>query len=110
MFPHVHDPGHGGPILPAQQLLELAWRPEVAGAFVVFSKALNQAMTVLAVEGSFASLTRDGILISTGESEREAVTVGEFQQLVAQLPESFSGPAGPDAYDDGDSSAIRPPH
>lgn len=75
------------------------------GAFVVFSKALNPQMTVLAVEGSFASViggapaaavvfaadvarrtAADPRVVALEEREREALE-GERTQLAAELAE-----------------------
>ncbi|HEU5418393.1 MAG TPA: biotin carboxylase N-terminal domain-containing protein [Streptosporangiaceae bacterium] len=58
------------------------------GAFVVFSKALNPAMTVLAVEGSYASVIGGApaaAVVFTGEVNRRTAADGRVAGLEAQL-------------------------
>jgi acetyl/propionyl-CoA carboxylase alpha subunit/acetyl-CoA carboxylase carboxyltransferase component len=65
------------------------------GAFVVFSKALNPRMTVLAVEGSFASVIGGApaaAVVFAGEVEKRAAADPRHQALEAQLAEA----EGPD--------------
>jgi acetyl-CoA carboxylase carboxyltransferase component len=58
------------------------------GAFVVFSKALNPQMTVLAVEGSFASVIGGApaaAVVFAGEVEKRAAADPRHQALEAQI-------------------------
>jgi acetyl-CoA carboxylase carboxyltransferase component len=61
------------------------------GAFVVFSKALNPNMTVLAVEGSFASVIGGApaaAVVFTGEVNRRTSTDPRVTDLEARLAEN----------------------
>ena len=61
------------------------------GAFVVFSKALNPNMTVLALEGSFASVIGGApaaAVVFAGEVERRTAASPEFQALEARIAEA----------------------
>ena len=61
------------------------------GAFVVFSKALNPMMTVLAVEGSFASVIGGApaaAVVFAGEVEKRAAADPRHQALEAQISEA----------------------
>jgi acetyl/propionyl-CoA carboxylase alpha subunit/acetyl-CoA carboxylase carboxyltransferase component len=61
------------------------------GAFVVFSKALNPNMTVLAVEGSFASVIGGApaaAVVFTGEVNRRTSTDSRVADLEARLAET----------------------
>jgi acetyl/propionyl-CoA carboxylase alpha subunit/acetyl-CoA carboxylase carboxyltransferase component len=61
------------------------------GAFVVFSKALNPAMTVLAVEGSFASVIGGApaaAVVFSGEVDRRASADARVADLEARLAET----------------------
>ena len=61
------------------------------GAFVVFSKALNPQMTVLAVEGSYASVIGGApaaAVVFAGEVEKRAGADPRRQALEAQLAEA----------------------
>ena len=61
------------------------------GAFVVFSKALNPNMTVLAVEGSFASVIGGApaaAVVFSGEVNRRTATDGRVADLDARLAET----------------------
>ncbi|TDV57443.1 acetyl/propionyl-CoA carboxylase alpha subunit [Actinophytocola oryzae] len=65
------------------------------GAFVVFSKALNPNMTVLAVEGSFASVIGGApaaAVVFTGEVNRRTAKDPRVAELEARLAET-TGPA-----------------
>jgi acetyl/propionyl-CoA carboxylase alpha subunit/acetyl-CoA carboxylase carboxyltransferase component len=65
------------------------------GAFVVFSKALNPAMTVLAVEGSFASVIGGApaaAVVFSAEVEKRAAADPRHQELEAQVA-AAEGPA-----------------
>ena len=58
------------------------------GAFVVFSKALNPAMTVLAVEGSFASVIGGApaaAVVFSAEVDKRAAADPRHQELEAQV-------------------------
>ena len=59
------------------------------GAFVVFSKALNPTMTVLALEGSFASVLGGApaaAVVFSGEVNTRTANDPRVTQLQAQLP------------------------
>jgi acetyl-CoA carboxylase carboxyltransferase component len=61
------------------------------GAFVVFSKALNPNMTVLAVEGSFASVIGGApaaAVVFSGEVNRRTSADGRVADLEARLAET----------------------
>ena len=61
------------------------------GAFVVFSKTLNPNMTVLAVEGSFASVIGGApaaAVVFSGEVNRRTSTDGRVADLEARLAET----------------------
>jgi acetyl-CoA carboxylase carboxyltransferase component len=61
------------------------------GAFVVFSKALNPGMTVLAVEGSFASVIGGApaaAVVFAGEVDRRTSADGRVAELEARLAET----------------------
>jgi len=61
------------------------------GAFVVFSKALNPNMTVLAVEGSFASVIGGApaaAVVFAGEVNRRTSADGRVAELEARLAET----------------------
>ena len=61
------------------------------GAFVVFSKALNPRMTVLAVEGSFASVIGGApaaAVVFAGEVDKRAVADPRHQELEARIAEA----------------------
>jgi acetyl-CoA carboxylase carboxyltransferase component len=61
------------------------------GAFVVFSKALNPNMTVLALEGSFASVIGGApaaAVVFAGEVERRTAASPELQTLEARIAEA----------------------
>jgi len=61
------------------------------GAFVVFSKALNPRMTVLAVEGSFASVIGGApaaAVVFAGDVNRRAARDPRVQELAARVAES----------------------
>jgi acetyl-CoA carboxylase carboxyltransferase component len=61
------------------------------GAFVVFSKALNPEMTVLAVEGSFASVIGGApaaAVVFSGEVDKRAAADPRHQELEARLAEA----------------------
>ncbi|MEP7090328.1 MAG: carboxyl transferase domain-containing protein, partial [Nocardioidaceae bacterium] len=65
------------------------------GAFVVFSKALNEAMTVLAVEGSFASVIGGApaaAVVFSGEVDKRAAADARLEALEARIAEA----PGPD--------------
>ena len=58
------------------------------GAFVVFSKALNPSMTVLAVEGSFASVIGGApaaAVVFSGEVDKRAAADPRLQELEARI-------------------------
>jgi acetyl/propionyl-CoA carboxylase alpha subunit/acetyl-CoA carboxylase carboxyltransferase component len=64
------------------------------GAFVVFSKSLNPNMTVLALEGSFASVIGGApaaAVVFTGEVERRAAASPAVRELEDRIAEA-SGP------------------
>jgi acetyl-CoA carboxylase carboxyltransferase component len=64
------------------------------GAFVVFSKALNPNMTVLALEGSFASVIGGApaaAVVFTGEVEKRTAASPAVRDLEARIGEA-SGP------------------
>jgi acetyl-CoA carboxylase carboxyltransferase component len=67
------------------------------GAFVVFSKALNPQMTVLALEGSFASVIGGApaaAVVFAGEVDKRTASdprVRELEKAVADAPESERG-------------------
>ena len=75
------------------------------GAFVVFSKALNPNMTVLAVEGSFASVIGGApaaAVVFSGEVDKRAAADPRLQELEARIasrrrgrPRSSSGSSWP---------------
>jgi acetyl-CoA carboxylase carboxyltransferase component len=61
------------------------------GAFVVFSKALNPMMTVLAVEGSFASVIGGApaaAVVFSGEVDKRAAADPRHQELESKLAEA----------------------
>jgi acetyl/propionyl-CoA carboxylase alpha subunit/acetyl-CoA carboxylase carboxyltransferase component len=61
------------------------------GAFVVFSKALNPAMTVLALEGSFASVIGGApaaAVVFTGEVEKRTAANPAVRELESRLGEA----------------------
>ena len=61
------------------------------GAFVVFSKALNPSMTVLAVEGSFASVIGGApaaAVVFSGEVDKRAAADPRLQELEARINEA----------------------
>jgi acetyl-CoA carboxylase carboxyltransferase component len=61
------------------------------GAFVVFSKALNPRMTVLAVEGSFASVIGGApaaAVVFAGDVNRRAARDARVQELAARVAEA----------------------
>ncbi len=61
------------------------------GAFVVFSKALNPMMTVLAVEGSFASVIGGApaaAVVFAGEVEKRAAADPRHQELEARVADA----------------------
>ena len=61
------------------------------GAFVVFSKALNPRMTVLAVEGSFASVIGGApaaAVVFSGEVDKRAAADPRRQELEARIAEA----------------------
>ncbi len=61
------------------------------GAFVVFSKALNPSMTVLAVEGSFASVIGGApaaAVVFSGEVDKRAAADPRLQELEARIHEA----------------------
>src|SRR6476620_11256422 len=61
------------------------------GAFVVFSKALNPAMTVLAVEGSYASVIGGApaaAVVFSGEVDKRAAADPRHQALEARVAEA----------------------
>ena len=65
------------------------------GAFVVFSKALNPAMTVLAVEGSFASVIGGApaaAVVFSAEVDKRAAADPRHQELEARVA-AAEGPA-----------------
>jgi acetyl-CoA carboxylase carboxyltransferase component len=65
------------------------------GAFVVFSKALNPNMTVLALEGSFASVIGGApaaAVVFAGEVEKRTSSDPRVRQLEASIAEA----TGPD--------------
>ncbi|GAA5164820.1 biotin carboxylase N-terminal domain-containing protein [Pseudonocardia eucalypti] len=64
------------------------------GAFVVFSKALNPGMTVLAVEGSFASVIGGApaaAVVFSAEVNRRTATDPRVVELDARLAEAAAG-------------------
>jgi acetyl/propionyl-CoA carboxylase alpha subunit/acetyl-CoA carboxylase carboxyltransferase component len=64
------------------------------GAFVVFSKALNPNMTVLAVEGSFASVIGGApaaAVVFTAEVNRRTATDARVADLEARLADAGTG-------------------
>ena len=69
------------------------------GAFVVFSKALNPAMTVLAVEGSFAS-------VIGGAPAAAVVFAGEVDSRTASDPEVVELEARISGADDAERAAL----
>jgi acetyl/propionyl-CoA carboxylase alpha subunit/acetyl-CoA carboxylase carboxyltransferase component len=69
------------------------------GAFVVFSKALNQAMTVLAVEGSFAS-------VIGGAPAAAVVFAGEVKNRTAKDPRVADLEARAGAASGGERAAL----
>ena len=61
------------------------------GAFVVFSKALNPNMTVLALEGSFASVIGGApaaAVVFTGEVEKRTAASPAMRELEARIGEA----------------------
>jgi acetyl-CoA carboxylase carboxyltransferase component len=67
------------------------------GAFVVFSKALNPGMTVLAVEGSFASVIGGApaaAVVFAGEVDRRTSADSRVADLEARLAETVGIEAG----------------
>jgi acetyl-CoA carboxylase carboxyltransferase component len=61
------------------------------GAFVVFSKQLNPNMTVLAIEGSFASVLGGApaaAVVFSGEVDKRAAAMPEVRELERQVSES----------------------
>jgi len=61
------------------------------GAFVVFSKALNPSMTVLAVEGSFASVIGGApaaAVVFSGEVDKRAAADPRLVELEARIAEA----------------------
>jgi acetyl-CoA carboxylase carboxyltransferase component len=61
------------------------------GAFVVFSKTLNPNMTVLALEGSFASVLGGApaaAVVFSGEVSKRTAADPRVAQLQAQVPEA----------------------
>lgn len=65
------------------------------GAFVVFSKALNDSMTVLAVDGSFASVIGGApaaAVVFAGEVDRRTARDERVQALEARAGEAEAGP------------------
>jgi len=65
------------------------------GAFVVFSKALNPNMTVLAIEGSFASVIGGApaaAVVFTDEVKRRTSSDSRVAELEAKLAETATGP------------------
>jgi acetyl-CoA carboxylase carboxyltransferase component len=67
------------------------------GAFVVFSKALNPNMTVLAVEGSFASVIGGApaaAVVFTAEVNRRTATDSRVAELEARLAEASGAERG----------------
>jgi acetyl-CoA carboxylase carboxyltransferase component len=61
------------------------------GAFVVFSKTLNPGMTVLAVEGSFASVIGGApaaAVVFAGEVDRRTSADGRVAELEARLAQT----------------------
>jgi acetyl-CoA carboxylase carboxyltransferase component len=61
------------------------------GAFVVFSKALNPAMTVLAVEGSYASVIGGApaaAVVFTGEVDKRTAASAGVRDLETRLSEA----------------------
>ena len=68
------------------------------GAFVVFSKALNPNMTVLALEGSFASVLGGApaaAVVFSGEVSNRTATDPRVTGLQAQVVERPAAPSGP---------------
>jgi acetyl-CoA carboxylase carboxyltransferase component len=67
------------------------------GAFVVFSKALNPSMTVLALEGSFASVLGGApaaAVVFAAEVSNRTATDPRVAGLQAQMAESSAGDRG----------------
>jgi acetyl-CoA carboxylase carboxyltransferase component len=64
------------------------------GAFVVFSKALNSNMTVLAVEGSYASVIGGApaaAVVFTGEVDKRTAASPAMQELDARIAAAKNG-------------------
>ena len=64
------------------------------GAFVVFSKALNPDMTVLAVEGSFASVIGGApaaAVVFTGEVDKRVASSPAMRELDARIASAHNG-------------------
>ena len=67
------------------------------GAFVVFSKALNPSMTVLAVEGSFASVIGGApaaAVVFAGEVDKRTAADPRVQELEARIAAADEADAG----------------
>ncbi len=67
------------------------------GAFVVFSKALNPAMTVLAVEGSFASVIGGApaaAVVFAGEVEKRTAATPAVRDLEARMADASGAERG----------------
>ena len=67
------------------------------GAFVVFSKALNPNMTVLALEGSFASVIGGApaaAVVFTGEVDKRTATTPSLQALGTRISEASGSERG----------------
>ncbi|MGZ4492925.1 MAG: carboxyl transferase domain-containing protein, partial [Nocardioidaceae bacterium] len=67
------------------------------GAFVVFSKALNPAMTVLALEGSFASVIGGApaaAVVFAGEVEKRVAADPELRALESAVAEASAADRG----------------
>ena len=80
------------------------------GAFVVFSKALNPRMTVLAVEGSFASVIGGApaaAVVFSGEVDARTAADPRVRDLEAQLARGRGAGAGPAATSSSPSCAAR---
>jgi acetyl-CoA carboxylase carboxyltransferase component len=68
------------------------------GAFVVFSKALNPQMTVLALEGSFASVIGGApaaAVVFAGEVDRRTAADPGLQELEARIASASDADRGP---------------
>ena len=67
------------------------------GAFVVFSKALNPNMTVLALEGSFASVIGGApaaAVVFSGEVDRRTAASPDLQELEARTARASAAERG----------------